>query len=272
LLLDSGRRMEYNQDNLRGDRDAVKQNNSLDFGGFTDRGRVRARNEDQWYADPERGLFIVADGMGGQSAGDLSAKVVVTSLPSMVRRNMDGVADLADPEVAERLVRIMAELSGMLHRESQGEPALRGMGATVALLLVRQDKALIGHIGDSRIYLFRDNGLSRLTKDHSLVQILVDFGEITPEEAAVHPIRGQITQFVGMAGQALPEVQLMYLSPGDRFLLCTDGVTEMLPDDHLQRVLRETDTPADACGRLGQDANEAGGRDNITAVVVDWKP
>ncbi|MBN2431476.1 MAG: serine/threonine-protein phosphatase [Acidobacteria bacterium] len=233
---------------------------------------MRARNEDQWYANPERGIFLVTDGMGGQSAGDLSAKVVVTSLPSMIRRNMEGVEDLADPEVAERLVRIMAELSGLVHQESQDEPALRGMGATVALLLVRQDKALIGHIGDSRIYLFRHGRLSRLTKDHSLVQILVDFGEITPAEAAVHPIRGQITQFVGMAGQALPEVQLLYLSPRDRLLLCTDGLTEMLPDEHLQRVLRQTDDPADICRQLGWDANDAGGRDNITVVVVDWRP
>jgi protein phosphatase len=100
----------------------------------------------------------------------------------------------------------------------------------------------------------------------------VDFGEITPEEAAVHPIRGQITQFVGMPGKALPEVQLLLLEPGDRFLLCTDGLTEMVPEDHIRLVMGKKQTPEAACRQLVQDANQAGGRDNVTAVVVEWRP
>jgi len=245
-------------------------NENLLFAGLSDRGRIRSRNEDEWYANSEMGVFVVSDGMGGQSAGDLSAKVVVTSLPSMLRRNMEDVEDLEEPEVPAKLMKVLAELSELLHTESRHEPALKGMGATVALTMIRRAKALIGHIGDSRVYLLRDEKLSRLTKDHSLVQILVDFGEITPEQAAIHPIRGQITQFVGMPGEALPEVQLLHLKHGDRLMLCSDGLTEMLPDREIENLLLECPLPDTACEVLVNAASEEGGRDNITVIVIDW--
>jgi len=129
--------------------------------------------------------------------------------------------------------------------------------------------ALLAHMGDSRAYLLHDGKFQQRTHDHSLVQLLIDTGDITPQEAAEHPSRGQITRYVGMPGEALPEVLLIDIAAGDRLLLCTDGLTGMVPEQELCDIMLNQRTPRQACRALIAAANEAGGLDNITALVVD---
>ncbi len=242
--------------------------NRITHAGLTDRGRVRQRNEDRWLADADLGLFVVSDGMGGECAGELAAQIVIETLPLLLRQALADISDLSDLQVIEQARGVLADLSHHVRHESQGQPGLDGMGATVVLTLIRDQTALIAHMGDSRAYLFRDGRLEQLTRDHSLVQLLLDCGEITPAEAVHHPSRGQLTRFIGMTGEPLPEARVLELHSGDRLLLCSDGLTGMLTDDEVRTILTENVSPTTACERLVAAANAAGGRDNLTAVIV----
>lgn len=245
---------------------------ALRHAGLSDRGRVRGRNEDRWAADAERGLFVVSDGIGGARAGELASEIVVEALPALIFERLSELENPAGPEGLERVTAALAELSDELREESAGKLGLEGMGATVVLALVDDRAALIAHMGDSRAYLWREHTLKLLTRDHSLVQALIDAGEITVEQAADHPARGQLTRHVGMQGDPLPEARRLELRAGDRLLLCTDGLTGMLDDPMLLLILNEQPDPQGACRALVGAANEAGGADNITALVVSYAP
>lgn len=244
--------------------------NRIAFAGLSDTGRVRERNEDRWLAVAERelSLFIVADGMGGEMAGELASEIVVETLPGMLRHRLAEFADLVSAPAASALRESLADLSRRMRNESRGQPGLDGMGSTVVAALVGDRHALIGHMGDSRAYLLRDGILRPLTKDHSIVQLLIDYGEIRPDEAAEHPARGQLSRYVGMDGESLPQVAAWEIFPGDRLLLASDGLTGMVRDDELSMILRRHEHPEAACRRLIEAANAAGGWDNITAVVI----
>lgn len=240
--------------------------------GLSDIGRVRRNNEDRWLADPQQGLYVVADGIGGNIGGGLAADIVVDTLPGFVRKRIKDITDLASSEAAARLKSTLSEFSNRLRSESRGEPGLDGMGSTVVLVLIRNTYALIAHMGDSRAYFLRDGTLQRLTKDHTIVQLLSDAGEISAEETATHPARGRLTHFVGMEGEPLPETRLLEIHPGDRLLLCSDGLTTLVGDQQLSSIMRHAGPPEITCVRLIQAANEAGGTDNITVIVTDVHP
>ena len=237
--------------------------------GLSDRGRVRESNEDNWAADPKQGLYIVSDGLGGQFAGALASKIVVEVLPKLVRERLEDAGDLADPQAAEQLQAILCDLSQQVYEQTHGEPGLEGMGATVVLALIRGGNVLVAHMGDSRAYRLREGHLEQLTKDHSIVQLLIETGDIRPEEAARHPARGQVTRSVGMEGEPLPEVQMIDVVAGDRLLLCTDGLTGMLADDDIANMVGPGLSAQEACRHLIEAALDAGGEDNITVLVVD---
>lgn len=236
--------------------------------GQTDLGRKREQNEDNWIAHPELGLYVVADGMGGHLGGEVASKVVVEILPPLIRKDFADIDDLDDPAASERLCAALVYLSDHLRDGARGKAGLSGLGSTVVLFLIRGDKALIGQMGDSRAYLLRRGKLRRLTTDHSLVQLLLESGDITPEGAATHPACGQITRYVGMEGEALPEVQTLELRHRDKLLLCSDGLTGMVRDDEICAMLRRRFAAKNVCRRLIDAANEAGGKDNVTAVVM----
>ncbi len=242
----------------------------LRAGALTDRGRVRDHNEDAYALLPEDGLYIVADGMGGHQAGETASQAVVTVLPKMIEQRRAAARKRDVPSLARTVQDAIAELSRMLRQQSAEQTGLAGMGSTVVLACIRDEAAIIAHMGDSRAYLFRRGKLKQLTDDHSLVGILLRQGEITPAEARVHPARNRISRYVGMEGEARPEARTLKLLRGDRLLLCTDGLTGMVEDDAIASLLAAERDPEGACAALINAANKGGGKDNITALILDW--
>jgi protein phosphatase len=238
------------------------------YAGLSDPGRLRRHNEDRWLADPGLGLYVVADGLGGIVGGERAAELAVQYLPHYLRKHLRGLGSLGDARTTERILAAFADLCQHVRQEGLAQPRLKGMGTTVVAALVWDRQALIAHLGDSRAYLLRDGGLEQLTRDHSPIQRLLDRGEITPEQVAGHPAAGQLTRYVGMRVDTSPDLRLLDLQPGDQLLLCSDGLTEMLTDSELTALLRQRLPPHEACQRLVETANAAGGHDNVTVVVV----
>lgn len=241
------------------------------YAGLSDLGRQRSRNDDRWGSDPAQGLYLVADGVGSTAHGDIAAALVVEQLPSYVARHFAG-ADLQDGQAPARLERAIVEMCGDLHARSLVDSELAGAGTTLVAAMIIDSHVVIAHLGDSRAYLYRDGQVRRLTSDHTLVQAVVDAGQITEEEAAHHPKRSIVTRQVLMPPPAKPDVGTFDLRPGDRILLCSDGLHGVVDDTTLAAVLTSHPDPSDACRALIEAANRGGGPDNITAVVVDAGP
>lgn len=236
--------------------------------GLTDPGRVRTENQDAFRIDLRAGLFIVSDGMGGRNAGATASRAVIEVLPLMLEQRMRKERPPEDQR--GRIVRECAlELSRQIWQQASGRPGLSGMGATLALLLTQGPRALAVHMGDSRVYLHRDGKLDRLTEDHSVAHLLEREGQISGEEARSHPSRRSLSRYIGMESEAYPDVREIEALPGDRFLLCSDGLTEMVNDAAIARLLAGPRSPESVCRELIEAANSDGGVDNITALVVE---
>jgi serine/threonine protein phosphatase PrpC len=234
----------------------------IDYAGLSDIGCERSSNQDRWSADAELGLYVVADGVAGSSDGELAAQVIAELLPTYLRRHLDGEAKPA------QLGRAVAELSNDLYLTGQTDSRVAGATSTVVAVVVAGSRALVAHMGDSRVYLYRERQLTQLTRDHSLVQALIDSHEIKPEDAARHPARNVVIRFVGMPPPAIPDAADVELQDGDRILLCSDGLFGVVDDAALAGIVGAENVPTDACAALIAAARQAGGPDNITAVVV----
>jgi protein phosphatase len=240
----------------------------------SDRGRARPENQDACLVAPERGLFVLSDGMGGRSGGGVAARLVVGLLPGLLdgrltpRRSLPagGATPKVTPEGALR--RAVAAVSEEVRLRGLGDAGLRGLGATVVSALFAGDTAHIAHLGDSRAYLLRQARLRRLTADHTQVARLLQRGEIGVGDVATHPARHQLTRYVGMDGEARADVLSLSLAPGDRLLLCSDGLTDPLPDRLIAHLLRHQPDPDSASRVLVSAAGVAGGRDDASAIVV----
>ncbi|MDA1166294.1 MAG: protein phosphatase 2C domain-containing protein [Planctomycetota bacterium] len=236
--------------------------------GHSHRGQVRSINEDRWFADSSLGLFIVADGMGGGPHGEVAAEAVVRSLPLLLKQVLEAAATCEPEELKKQLCDALVQLSDQIYCESSEAIELEGMGSTVVAVLVAGSSCLVAHLGDSRAYRWRNDELELLTVDHSLVQLLMEAGELLPDEVDKHAARGQLTRFVGMPAPASPEVRWIDLMVNDRLMLCSDGISGMLSGRELEVILGKDSSPEIAVQDLVEAANSAGGRDNLTAVVI----
>lgn len=250
------------------DGDRARPAVAVDFAGLTHVGRFRQRNEDAWGAFPELGMYAVADGLGGHPAGNVASRVVVEALPEVLEPRLREVSDLHSPTAVEGIISGLAQLSADISQESRRHPSLAGMGTTLAVVVLRSPAALVAHIGDSRAYRLRRGHLERLTRDHSVIQYLLDTGAIAPEQVEGHPARAQITRYMGMPGEVAADVRLLDLEPGDRLLLCTDGLTGMVETEDIGEMLGAHAKPVEACRTLVDAALEGGGLDNVTVLVL----
>jgi serine/threonine protein phosphatase PrpC len=227
---------------------------------LTDTGRRRVRNEDAYVFEPP--LFGIADGMGGARAGEVAAGIAAAALKAR-RRDVDGEASLEA---------IIAEANRLVWERSVADPHTAGMGTTVTVAFVdtAAERVVFGHVGDSRAYRLRGDELEQITTDHSLVAELVQSGVLTPEEAERHPQRSAITRAVGTERAIEADVFSLPGQHGDLFLLCSDGLTDMLSEEEIAEVLLAAGRdPATAADALVAAANEHGGEDNITVVLFE---
>lgn len=231
----------------------------IETGVRTDVGRVREGNEDSYLMDEP--LFGIADGMGGHAAGEVASSTAVEALSSGAAR--------VNPDDPESLVALLKEANRAIFDKATKDDSLHGMGTTCTLVLIDGHKAHLAHVGDSRAYLLRDGDLSRLSEDHTLVGRMVREGQLTEEEAAKHPQRSMITRSLGIDSDVRVDLRSFDVRGGDRIMLCSDGLTSMTGEDTIKRVLQQTKSPQAAADELVDLANEAGGDDNITVVVLD---
>src|SRR4051794_33368039 len=226
---------------------------------------IRSGNEDNLAveADEQRGLFIVADGMGGHAAGEVASEMAV----QIVRRELMELRDLETSGVDRRVTEALKTANHAIHERTLTEVDKQGMGTTVSVLIIAGRRYLIGQVGDSRVYLLRDGALTQLTKDHSYVQEQVDAGFLTPEQARYHPYSNVITRCVGANEGVEPDVFSGPVQPGDVFLVASDGLTGMVEDKRLAQLIGTNAQPRRVVDALIAEANGRGGLDNITAVL-----
>jgi PPM family protein phosphatase len=225
--------------------------------GLTDPGRKRRRNEDAFVVDPP--LFVVADGMGGAQAGEVASRLAAAAFREYHE------ADALGGE--ERVEAIIQEANRRIYERARVDTNASGMGTTVTAAVVEGDRIAIGHVGDSRAYRIRGNELEQLTDDHSLVADLMRSGRLTPEQADAHPQRSVITRALGTDPEVDVDTFAVAAEPGDVFLLCSDGLTTMVGDDEILRLVGESSGLESAAKALVRTANRHGGEDNVTVVL-----
>lgn len=229
----------------------------METGMATDRGRCRELNEDSFgWKD---NLFVLADGMGGHNAGEVASALAVEEILRI---------DPNQGEFIPSLRLFLNQANQVLLDYAEQHPECRGMGTTIALVKVETGKITVAHVGDSRVYLWRQAELTQLTRDHSVVEELVRVGGLTEEEAQNHPQRNLLTKALGTQGEVGVEINEVVVEQGDRVLLCTDGLTSMLGKDEINQILSADLSSQEIADTLVGEANQRGGADNITVIVI----
>lgn len=244
----------------------------LDYFSVIDTGRARSNNEDVVQVDEALALAVLADGMGGYQAGEVASDMAATTMREhMTQWLADPGAPRLAADTAQALMRSAQEANRKVFEAANSKPEWAGMGTTLVAAMVMNDRLWIGHIGDSRAYRLRGERLEQLSRDHSLLQEQLDAGLITPEDAAKSVHRNLVTRAVGVEPEVLLEVREHDIQAGDLLLLCSDGLSDMLPDARIEAVMC-AESELEAMGRaLVQAANDAGGRDNIAVILVRAK-
>ncbi|MBP2635644.1 MAG: prpC [Firmicutes bacterium] len=229
----------------------------------SDIGMVRKTNEDSFVFLPPH-LFVVADGMGGHVAGEIASSLGANTIRECIAKN----SDQSDWEQA--LKEAIIEANTSIYQMSQSQSECQGMGTTVTAVYLDNTEVYWSHVGDSRLYLIRENSLHQITSDHSLVWELMQNGSITSEEAQVHPHRNILTRAVGTSDTLKVDSGKFLSHLGDNLLLCTDGLTNMLSEDNILSICTQPDNPETIVNTLVEQARQAGGHDNITAILLQF--
>jgi len=238
--------------------------------GQSDVGLVRKRNEDAFHVDGERGLGVVADGMGGAPAGALASALAIETVLGVLAE------DRGHPnrDLAESVRRAVSAADRAVREEGEANPINKGLGCTLTVLRLDPEHSAfaVAHVGDSRAYRFRSGNLEQLTQDHTLAQESVDQGRLPPDAVRHHPFGHILTRVIGMSEGAEPQVLTGDVMPGDLFFLCTDGVIRVLEEDEIEQVLTKDLSLSEVASLVIQEANERGGPDNSTVVLVQLAP
>lgn len=241
-------------------------------GGQTDVGKVRTINQDSFHIIDNKDVYIVADGMGGHAAGDKASRIAVKTITEIFS-NYDFEQELHSESgtkmsLEELLRYALQEANYRIIQVANSDSSLTGMGTTAIIVVPRGSDLFMGHVGDSRVYLMRDNQIKQVTEDHSIVQQLINSGQITEAEAAVHPYKNVITRCLGIQANVEPDTVKLTMQENDRVLMCSDGLSNMVSPEKILEIVMENNEPEDACQKLITLANNNGGTDNITVVLL----
>jgi len=249
-----------------------------DVAACTDKGVVRPTNEDNFRISTQRNLFVLSDGMGGAANGEVASAIAVEAVFAPSHENGSRAAlgeSTARSEfspdknpVTNDLVRVIELANRKIHEEAMRDPASRGMGATIVAVQITGSRLALAHVGDSRAYLLRANVLEQLTADHSLVAEQVRHGLMTHEQAATSELQSVLTRALGMEEDVEIDADEIELLPRDSVLLCSDGLTRMVSESEITGILEQAPNARMAAERLVQRANECGGHDNVTVIVI----
>lgn len=251
---------------------------ALEFASATDPGRVRSHNEDSIGMDPEIGLAVLADGMGGYNAGEVASGIAVAVVSAETKRAVAGrPLHAVDPRTgeteAERIARShAAKANTSIFEAARSQPQYSGMGTTLVVALFFDNRVCVAHVGDSRLYRLRGDKFEQITRDHSLLQEQIDSGMITREAAKLSQNKNLVTRALGIDAEVDTEVHVYETKPGDTYLLCSDGLSDMVGDEDMQLTLTSLQANLQlAAEQLVQQANDNGGRDNISVILVKVK-
>lgn len=236
----------------------------------TDIGKVRSMNQDSFLvSEKEDGLkiYILADGMGGYKGGEIASKVAITAVYKFITEKFEEIPKDKD-SILDLLEDAIDFANAAIYEESEQDEELQDMGTTLEVLLIYKNKVYIGHIGDSRIYRIRKNTMKKITTDHSYVEKLIQDGEITREESYHHPKKNLLIKALGTDEEVEPDLIYTVFSKNDMLIICSDGLTNMISEDEIFKIVRETN-PENVTEVLVEEANEAGGLDNITVIFID---
>ena len=238
--------------------------------GVTDVGRIRDSNEDYYLLLPERNLYIVSDGMGGHNAGEVASLNAVEGLEKYFTPQRVSTMKENQEKIREEMIHAVVEAHKRVAKMGRTKAEYFGMGCTIAVAFISGCLLHTCHAGDSRVYIINRSDITQVTDDHSYVWELVKAGKMTHKEARQSSMKNRITQALGADFPISPEYNECSLNQEDKVLLCSDGLWDMLPDEEIQRIVMEKGTPEETCRRLTEKANEAGGDDNITVVLVEY--
>lgn len=242
--------------------------------GLSDPGLVREHNQDRWSAFGDGAFLLLADGMGGHRGGDIAAEATVDSLGKWFERfQTEEMPDLSEDDLVEAIADNIQQTNAAVFEMGCQETDLRGMGTTLCSLLIRDGRVFYSHIGDSRIYRYRDGILEQLTRDDSLVSDLLDLGQLERDDVGEFAYRNVLTKAIGMEPLIEPHVEVDDIRDGDLFLICSDGLTNMVEDDEIRKILSRQGGSKKALVQEGTEALvsaaiQRGGRDNVTAVLA----
>lgn len=244
--------------------------------GLTDIGRKRKLNEDSFGFFPENGFYVVADGMGGHAGGEIASKLAVDSVEEFIKLSADRdditwpfEIDEAKPKDENRLNVAIRLANSRIFQEALANKKLNGMGTTIVAALFAEAHLYIGHVGDSRAYLIKNDEIKQLTDDHSVVYEQMRLGILSKEDAKSHSLRNVLTKALGTEPDIRVDMRAERIDPGDIYLLCTDGLTNMLTDEEMQNIVKNnSNNTENACRELIAAANNNGGIDNITVIIL----